>query len=130
VFRPEYCPHATIHRHKQKAAVTRDRCFPVGSQPRPVSTLGHVMPASDSTHDRGPRFLSLQPRELGVPFWVGLDKQLVEPSRPGAPVPATVDRMLAEMAIEHMVRVNRPGLRQRPRVAKVIEWANRHRSLI
>jgi hypothetical protein len=28
---------------------------------------------------------------LGVPFWVGPDKQLVEPSRPGAPVPATVD---------------------------------------
>jgi hypothetical protein len=64
---------------------------------------------------------------LAVPFWVGPDKQLVEP---GAPMPARVDRMLAEMAIEHMVRVNRPGLRQRPRVAKVIDWANRHRSLI
>ena len=67
---------------------------------------------------------------LGVPFWVGPDKQLVEPSRPGAPMPGTVDWMLAEMAIEHMVRVNRPGLRQRPRVTKVIDWANRHRSLI
>jgi hypothetical protein len=44
---------------------------------------------------------------LGVPFWVGPDKQLVEPSRPGAPVPATVDR-----------------------VAKVIDWADRHRSLL
>jgi hypothetical protein len=39
-------------------------------------------------------------------------------------VPAAVDRVLAEMAIEHMVRVNRPGLRQRPRVARVIAWAN------
>ena len=68
--------------------------------------------------------------QLGVPFWVGPDKQFVEPSRPGAPLPGTVDRMLAEMAIVHMVRVNRPGLRQRPRVAKVIDWANRHRSLI
>ena len=68
--------------------------------------------------------------QLGVPFWVGPDKQLVEPSRPGAPMPAAVDRVLAEMAIEHMVRVNRPGLRQRPRVEKVIDWANRHRSLI
>ena len=67
--------------------------------------------------------------QLGVPFWVGPDKQLVEPSRPGAPVPATMDRMLAEMAIEHMVRVNWPGLRQRLRVTKVIDWANRHRSL-
>ena len=67
---------------------------------------------------------------LGVPFWVGPDKQLVEPSRPGVPVPATMDRMLAEMAIEHMVRVNWPGLRQRLRVTKVIDWANRHRSLI
>ena len=62
--------------------------------------------------------------------WVGPDKQLVEPSGPGAPVPATMDQVLAEMAIEHMVRVNRPGLRQRPRVAKVIDWANRYRSLI
>jgi len=68
--------------------------------------------------------------QLGVPFWVGPDKQFVEPSRPGAPVPATMDRMLAEMAIEHMVRVNWPGLRQRLRVTKVIDWANRHRSLI
>jgi hypothetical protein len=68
--------------------------------------------------------------KLGVPFWIGPDQQLVEPSRPGAPVPAAVDRLLARMAIEHMVRVNRPGLRQRPRVEKVIDWANRHRSLI
>ena len=68
--------------------------------------------------------------QLGVPFWVGPDKQLVEPSGPGAPVPATMDQVLAEMAIEHMVRVNRPGLRQRPHVEKVIDWANRHRSLI
>ena len=45
-------------------------------------------------------------------------------------MPGTVDWMLAEMAIEHMVRVNRPGLRQRLRVTKVIDWANRHRSLI
>jgi hypothetical protein len=42
-----------------------------------------------------------------VPFWIG--PELVEPSRLGASVPATVDRVLAEMAIEHMVRVNRPG---------------------
>ena len=46
--------------------------------------------------------------KLGVPFWIGPDQQLVEPSRPGAPVPAAVDRLLARMAIEHMVRVNRP----------------------
>jgi hypothetical protein len=64
--------------------------------------------------------------QLGVPFWVGPDKQLVEPSRPGAPLPAAVDRLLAQMAIEHMVRVNRPDLRQRPRVERVIAWANRH----
>jgi hypothetical protein len=37
--------------------------------------------------------------QLGVPFWVGPDKQLVEPSRPGAPVPAAADRLLAQMAI-------------------------------
>ena len=36
--------------------------------------------------------------QLGVPFWVGPDKQLVEPSRPGAPVPAAADRLLAQMA--------------------------------
>jgi len=46
--------------------------------------------------------------QLGVPFWVGPDKQLVEPSRPGVPVPATVERR------ENHCQPDPTGIRDKP----------------